>query len=232
MRLWRGLAAVTLLVSACGNIPFGGASRAPAQSEIIVTSDRVILRGPTGFCVDPESSNHRPAQAFIVFGNCAAIAGDEEQPQPFVNAIAVATVLPSGETVRSIAASEVALAEFFGSDTGRAALSASGEASNVEILDSFSRNGAFFIHARDTGEGGLAGSSDTFWRGYFDVKNSLVAVSVIGLKATPLSSTDGLQTLYDFGNAIMEGQEAAKPRPKSTNPDDVENTGLLRRLFG
>ena len=197
-----------------------------------MTSDRVILRGPQGFCIDPESSTHRPSQAFIVFGNCAAIAGDEELPQPFVNAVAVATVLPSRRDVPSIASSELELAEFFQTDDGRRVLSATDDAATVEVLDSFTRNGAFFIHARDKSGAQLAGTDDTFWRGYFDVKKSLVAVSVLGLSKTPLSSSDGLQTLYDFGNAIREGQEAETPTPKSTNPDDVENTGLLRRLFG
>lgn len=230
MRAWGGLAAVTLGVSACGGLPLDGGG--PAQNEIVVTSDRVILRGPEGFCVDTESSSHRPAEAFIVFGNCAAIAGDEEQPQPFVSAVAVATVFAAGAKTPSIADSEVALAQFFQTDAARVALSASGEASTVEILDSFSRNGAFFVHARDTGTGRLPGTSDTYWRGYFDVKNSLVAVSVIGLEGVPLSSSDGLQTLYGFGNAIMDGQQATAPAPKSSDPNDVQNTGLLRRLFG
>lgn len=232
MRLWGGLAAVALAVSACGELPLGGLSKTAAQNEITVTSDRVILRGPTGFCVDPESSTHRPSQAFVVFGNCAAIAGDEEQTQPFVAATAFVTVLPSGPDMPSVASSEVAMEEFFRSEEGKRLLSGSNDARTVEVLDSFNRQGAFFVHARDTGGGRPPGSDDTYWRGYFDVKSSLVTVSVIGFDDNPLSSAEGLQTLYDFGNSILDGQGRTTPKPKSSNPNDVENTGLLRRLFG
>lgn len=226
---------MVLSISACGDNPLAGlvaGGSRTAQSEITVTSDRVVLRGPTGFCVDPKSSKHSPSQAFVVFGNCAAIAGNEELPQPFVNAIATATVLPSRPGDPSIGQSEVALAEFFGSDAGKATLSAVGNPDSVEILDSFLRKGAFFIHARDKAAAPLAGTANTYWRGYFNVKKSVVVVSVLGLENKPVSSADGLQTLYDFGNALVEGQ-APTVRPVSPkNPDEVAKTGLLRRLFG
>lgn len=234
----RGIltALVLLCVTACGDDPLAGFSAGngvyKSQSEIIVTSDRVVLRGPTGFCVDPKSSKHRPSQAFVVFGNCAAITGDKELPQPFVNAIATATVLPSGRQVPSIADSGVALSTYFSSDAGKAALSATGDAKSIEVLDSFTRNGAFFIHAREKGQPVLPGTANTYWRGYFDVKNSMVALSVIGLKDAPLSSADGLQTLYDFGKSILEDQAPEQDPKKVDNPNAVSNTGLLRRLFG
>ncbi|SFR35650.1 hypothetical protein [Litoreibacter janthinus] len=237
MRLAYAAILATTYLSACGETPlagFGAAGSGPqsAPSEITVTADRVVVRGPTGFCVDPKSSRHGPAQAFIVFGNCAAIADNDELPQPFVNAIATATVLPSGRTGPSIGQSEVALAEFFASDAGKASLSSDGDGGNVEVLDSFARNGAFFVHARENKSQSSPGHATTYWRGYFDVKNSVVALSVLGLKDAPLSSSDGLQTLYDFGNALMEGQAPVTDPTAPKDPNAVTNTGLLRRLFG
>lgn len=212
MRLWFAFALLVLSVSACGDDPlagFLGTGSMPARNEITVTSDQIVLRGPTGFCVDPKSSRHQASQAFVVFGNCAAISGNETMPQPFVNAIATASVLPTGRNGPSIGQSGVALANFFSSESGKAALSASGDPDSVEVLDSFSRNGAFFIHARDTAAPLLPGADNTYWRGYFDVKNSVVVLSVLGLKDTPVSSADGLETLYRFANALMAGQAAA-----------------------
>ena len=218
MRLWLTLIPVILGVSACGDNPLAGLTANgsnKALSEITVTSDRVVLRGPTGFCVDPKSSKSRTSQAFVVFGNCAAISGNEDMPQPFVNAIATASVLPSGPNGPRIGQSELALTEFFTSASGKAVLSADGDANSVEILDSFTRSGAFFIHARDKAAPILQGTTNTFWRGYFDVKNSVVALSVLGLKDAPISSADGLQTLYDFGNALIEAQA---PASKASSP--------------
>jgi hypothetical protein len=234
MRYWL-LALAPLSLAACGDDPLASLSAAgpkQSQSEITVTSDRVVLRGPTGFCIDPASSSHKPSKAFVVFGNCAAIAGDEELPQPFISAIATASVLPASRNSPSISQSSVALADFFTSEAGKATLSASGDASSVKILDSFARNGAFFIHARDMAVPALPGTTNTYWRGYFDVKNSVVALSVLGLKDAPVSSADGLQTLYDFGNALLEGQAQTKADSAPKKTDDVANTGLLRRLFG
>ena len=235
MRFWCVVLSVALGVSACGDDPlasFTGTGSNRALSEITVTADRIVLRGPTGFCVDPKSSQHRPSQAFVVFGNCAAISGNDEHPQPFVNAIATASVLPSGRNRPTIGESEVALAEFFASASGKAVLSSVGDANSVEILDSFSRNGAFFIHARDKAAPILPGTTNTYWRGYFDVKNSVVALSILGLKDTPVSSADGLQTLYDFGNALREGQASASKGAVTQASGDVAKSGLLRRLFG
>ncbi|RLJ52046.1 hypothetical protein BCF46_2274 [Litoreibacter meonggei] len=235
MRLRFLLLLIPLGISACGDDPlasFIGGGSSKALSEITVTSDRVVLRGPTGFCVDPKSSQHGPSQAFVVFGNCAAISGNDEQPQPFVNAIATASVLPSRQNSPAIGESEVALAEFFASTSGKAVLSADGNADSVEILDSFSRNGAFFVHARDKSAPVLPGTTNTYWRGYFDVKNSVVALSVLGLKNAPVGSADGLQTLYDFGNALMEGQASRTKGAATQASGDVAKTGLLRRLFG
>ncbi|SDW80227.1 hypothetical protein SAMN04488001_1851 [Litoreibacter albidus] len=219
MRPWSVLASATLGLMACGENPlanFTAVGPNDALSEITVTSDRVVLRGPTGFCVDPKSSNHNPAKAFIVFGNCAAIAGDDELPQPFVTAIATATVHPADKKGPSISQSSVALADFFETDAGKASLSASNTPDSVDILDSFSRNGAFFVHARDTSAPTTPGADNTYWRGYFDVKNSVVALSVIGLKGAPVSSTEGLQTLYDFANALLEDQPVTKTPATAT----------------
>lgn len=234
MRNWLISTSAALALAGCGENPLPGIDAGgpnEALTEVTVTSDRVVLRGPDGFCVDPTSSNHRPSKAFMVFGNCAAIAADEELPQPYVNAIVTAAVLPAGRNEPSIASSSVALAALFNSDAGKAALSTSGNANSVEILDSFSRNDAFFIHAKDKSAPALPGTSNTYWRGYFDVRKSVVAVSVFGLDDAPLSSSEGLQTLYDFGNALLKSQKPSDTAAKPTNPSDVANTGLLRRLF-
>ncbi|MEP3345088.1 MAG: hypothetical protein ABJN34_14220 [Litoreibacter sp.] len=235
MRLWVVLTPAAIALAGCGKNPLPDLrsdGTNAALTEVTVTSDRVILRGPDGFCVDPASSNHKPSKAFMVFGNCAAIAADEELPQPFINAIVTATVLPAGREQPRIAHSSVALASFFESDAGKAALSASGNANSVEILDSFSRNNAFFIHARDKSAPVVPGTENTYWRGYFDVKKSVVTVSVFGLKSAPVSSSEGLQTLYDFGNALLEGQEQDETGATPAKAGDVAHTGLLRRIFG
>ncbi|WP_298259492.1 hypothetical protein [uncultured Litoreibacter sp.] len=235
MRTWLVLSLASLLLAACGETPLAGlGATGPNEplSEVTVTSDRIVLRGPDGFCIDPQSSDHRPSKAFMVFANCAAIAGDEELPQPFVSAVVTATVLPAGRKQLTIAQSPVALAEFFNSDAGKAVLSASGDAAKVTILDSYSRNDAFVIHAQDTSTPLVEGTSNTYWRGYYNVKNSIVALTVFSTDASPISSSDGLQTLYDFGAALMKGQAPSAAPPTAKSADDVTNTGLLRRLFG
>ena len=208
-----------LSVAGCDGfeLPFGTGST-PTQSEIIVTADRIALRGPAGFCVDTESSNHSQSEAFVVFGNCAAIGEDEELPQPSVNAIVTATVQPMTPGAR-VSDSAATLGDVSNLSLGP----------GVEVVESFERNGALFVRAQGPSQSNSL--SDTYWRGYFDLKNSLISISVIGLAKGGPGKSEGLQTLYDFANKIVSDAED-EATPERLKDTDGRPLGLLRRLFG
>lgn len=238
-RIGVGLAASLLLTACEGGLPrfdnvlkaAGGASggtKAVGQRETTVTRGKVRLQGPDGFCVDPRSTTSAAAQAFVVFGNCAAITGNPEQPQPYVPAIATATVTSSGLTGEGAIAPQVArLNAFFRSNQGRAMLSRSGEAGTVTIGESFAEDGALFIRVRDTSPAAFKGAQPSYWRSYFDAGASVVAMSVIGVADAPVSSGEGLDVLRRF----VAGNRRSATGSFTVKVAKPRGGGLLDRLF-
>ena len=221
MRTASGLIILCAL-TACG-VP-----KETGQTTIQVTQDRVTLAGPRGFCVEPSATRASLDEAFVIFGNCAAITGSPDEEQPDVPAIATASVTSSGLSGASIEGSVKQLQAFLASDEGRRTLSRSGNPDTIEVIDSFAANGALFLHAKDTSPSILRGAANTYWRAYFDVRSSIVTISILGFQTIPLSSDDGLETLKGFAARIQSqpdpvGQPSANPKSKTK--------GLFGRLF-
>lgn len=169
------------------------------QREATVTRNKVRLTAPEGFCVDPVSTKSTRAQAFVVFGNCASITGNTDEPQPWVPAVVTATVTSSGLSGDGAVAPQVAnLNAFFRTADGKTALSRAGDPATVTILEGFAERGALMLRVKDTSPASFDGAQDSYWRAYFDAGSSVVAVSVIGVAKTPVSAAEGLDTLRGF----------------------------------
>lgn len=258
LRAGFGLA-VSLLLTACeGGLPDlrdfarpagDEVTSAAGQTEITVTDRQVALRAATGFCVDPMSTQNGATQAFVVFGNCAAITRNPEQPQPYVQAIATATVTSSGLTGEgAISPQAETLVTFFQTIQGRTVLSRSGDPESVAVDDAFEEAGVVFLHVIDASPPSFEGAQGSYWRAYFDAGTSVVALSLIGMGAGEVSRSDGVTVLRDFveRNArapLIASAEATSPvatpangvingpingpasAPTGTTP------GLLDRLF-
>ncbi len=180
----------------------GGEARAVGTKSITVTRNKTELSGPDGFCVDPESTDLRAAQAFVVFGNCAAITNNPDEPQPLSTAILLASVTSAGLTGDgAVAPSASELALFFRSTEGRATLSRASDPANVVVDESFAREGVVYLRVRDISPSAVDGAQTAYWRGYFDAGNSVVSVTVIGLEDAPLTASEGLSVLRSFVEA-------------------------------
>lgn len=217
--LTAGLAALMAL-GGCVDLNLGGGkpdSAAPtvttvAPEQISVSSKEVLIAGPHGFCIDPTQTKDKRKSAFVLLGSCAAISNAAHLPEPDVPAILMATV--SGETDSApIALSIDALTRFFKTDAGRAALSRDGKAETVEVIETLSRGGAFYIHARDTSTDTLAGAGDEYWRALFNVKGRIVSVLVVGLEDFPISKSEGFNTLGAFADRIKTMNAVATVKP-------------------
>ena len=210
--------------------------KAVGQNSISVTEREVELSAPDGFCVDPESTQNGATRAFVVFGNCAAITENPEQPQPFLQAVVTATVSGSGLTGEGAVSGQTdGLIEFFRSTEGRAALSRSSDPASVTVASAFAEDGAVFLRFDDTSESQLDGAQNSYWRSYFDAGSSVVSITVIGLSEAPISDAEGLSLLRNFV------ERSAAPMPVTpqaslgpTEPALQKPTGrrgLLDRLF-
>lgn len=250
-------------LSACESLPtlnlnLPSLDTEQSETEIVVTRDNVTLAAPHGFCIDPQSSTRGPSSAFVVFGNCAAITGSNEAPQPDMNAIVTSTVRPADPSLPKIRNSSAQLDRYFDSDVGHIVLSRSNDPASINVKESGTNtDGAFFVYVTDTSDGAPEGTEATYWRGYFDAKNSVVTVSVLSLDANPLSRAEGLRILKQFTDSIQSvpsnstdpatvnapsvitpqgTSSTVRPiaRPRTQTPDAPQKTrkGILGRLFG
>ncbi|MEM9582258.1 MAG: hypothetical protein AAGA08_04015 [Pseudomonadota bacterium] len=237
-KVWVGLAASLVLAACEGRLSqfgqnFGAAgsqsgSKKVGQTEATVTRNKTRILAVDGFCVDPVSTRSGTAEAFLVFGNCAAITGNPDQPQPYLRAVATAAVTDSGVTAEGAVRPQVAnLNAYFRTAAGRAALSRSNVADTVEVLDGFADDGALFLRVRDSSDTSFEGAAETYWRAYFDAGNSVVALSVIGFSQSPISSGESLDVLRSFVDRNQRAP-AALTSIATNNPAD---DGPLKRLF-
>jgi len=232
--LKTGLVALIVL-GACEDTTSGTATRGgklrlalpmAAPEQISVSGKEVVIAGPHGFCIDPTETKDRAKSAFVVLGSCAAISNIPIRPRPQIPAILMVTV--SGETDSApIATSMEALAAFFKSDAGRAALSRDGKAQTVEVIETLGRNDAFYIHARDSSTDTLVGAGDEYWRALFNVKGRIVSASVVGLKEQPISTSEGFDTLGVFTDRIKSENARDSGAPAEKKPA----LPFLKRLF-
>lgn len=199
---WLSPAALVVLAGCVGGFG-GGGSIADAPREVQVTSDLITITGPSGFCVDPTATQNNGDTGFVLMGNCAAISGSSRAAQPDVAAVLTATVsAPSsgGSLTENLAALET----FFRSNDGRALLSRSGDADSVQILATRTSNGIFWLHARDTSGGDMAGAATDYWRAYMDIGPRLATLSVLALADADVSDDVAFATLTRFAAAVQE----------------------------
>lgn len=224
----RGLALIACFgLAACGG-GFGGGGSTTASpsnpvsgltslfgtrpaSEVTVTQNRVKIAGPEGYCVDPTGTNDGTTSAFVLLGNCAAIPGSRRDAEPANPAILTALV---GDNPGDAVATRLAeMDSYLRSDVGRTALSRSGDAGSVEVLDSFAQDDVLFMRARDTSTASDPAMSADYWRAFFDARGALVTLSVVGVKSSPLPPQTGLQTLQAFTALVRTRNGGAAPPP-------------------
>lgn len=185
--------AAVALLGACVPSTFGAGRASPR----ITLDDGLVLAAPRGYCVDPGTTRDRPDGAFVLFGNCAAIARDPSQPQPIFPALLSATLGPAGARPAVLDTAEVE--GFFRSEAGRAVLARSGRAADVELLAVKREGDLLLLKIRDAsggGEGLQAGAS--YWRAITGLGARLVALSVLPLEGAQISDGDQIGLLQGF----------------------------------
>lgn len=195
-RTFLACAALAVL-GACVPPDLGAGLRAGRASPQITLNDGLVLSAPRGYCVDPASTRQSPEGAFVLFGNCAAIARDPGQPQPIFPALLSATLGPAGARPAVLDTAEVE--GFFRSDAGRAVLARSGRAEDVELLEVEHAGDLLLLKLRDAsggGEGLQAGAS--YWRAITGLGDRLAALSVLPLEGARIADRDQIDLLQGF----------------------------------
>jgi hypothetical protein len=144
-----------------GCVPGDGGFTTPRASAVLGGTVKVGL--PRGYCIDRRAGREADDTAVIVMGRCRT----DVDAAPAVLTTAIGPTASGGV----LDGGGAALAAYFTSDAGRAALSRTGRASDVAILQAKTVGAAFLLRIADRNAG-------TYWRGVESVAGRLVTVTV------------------------------------------------------
>lgn len=200
----RALAAVFAL-AAC--VPGAGLVPAGATRAVSVLGGAVTVAGPAGYCVDKGPSRDGEAGAFVLFGTCAALTGSPAAGEPAYPAILTATVLP-GAPGGTFEESFAAMAAFFRSGPGRAALSRSGRADDVRLAQVLSRDRVLYLRLEDSSAVAGQRVEPDYWRAILQVRGRIVTLSALGLKSRPVPAAEKRRVLDAFVARVRSANAA------------------------
>lgn len=189
----RGLALLVGLV-ACVPVQGGGPTTAASAGRQIraqsVLGGAITVAAPPGYCVEPAAILQQVDSAIVLIGRCAGGTGQER-----ARAILTAAIGEAG-TGLGVAGGGAELAAFFTSEQGRAALSRSGRAKTVNVLEAVGSGDAFLIRLTDTSPNKDGPGQAESWRAVMALKERLVSISVTGTIEAPLDR-DASRALLD-----------------------------------
>ncbi len=159
-----------------------------------VLGGAVKVAAPSGYCIDPAGVREGDGSALALIGRCASGTA-----APAILTVAVGAA-GSGQ---GMVGAQAALATFFASDQGRAALSREGDASSVTVQQTTVQGSAVLIRLTDTSANPQAPGQTQSWRGVLPLAGRLVSLTVTGLGDADLSADQGQALLTRFIAAMQ-----------------------------
>lgn len=192
----RPLAALALgLILLAGCVPAGGSGALATPVRVQPVLDGAVrVAAPPGYCVDPASVMRGQDSAIVLIGRCRA--GTQTAP-----AILTAAVGAAGSAI-DVATGSDDLAAFFGSRAGRVALSRSGRADTVRVIEAVGTPDAFLIRLSDTSPNPYGPAEPESWRAVTSVGGRLVTLTVSGTADAPLAPAAGRALIERFVAAM------------------------------
>jgi hypothetical protein len=233
-------------LAACAK-PASRAQRSPEIDRVIVTASGkdVIIGAPKGFCVDHSAGSKSQTGTFVLYGDCgfADANGDHGEPTAPIKALLTASV--SNDPALGEASDAPGFERFFRSKKGKAALSNSGDASSIEVLQTLVDKDVFYVRARDSSLPIVPNIASDTWRGFLTVSDRLVSVSLLSFQDAPLRPGKGLSQIKAFSQTIQSlnntppAPQVTKAAPLQEVDDEapvsrgkpLKRVGLFRRLF-
>ena len=209
----------------------GEVSRAvAAPSEVRLIEGRVKVSGPQGYCVDQSETRDTADQAFVVLARCDALGGGGAPAKPGLLTVAVSRQAGSpGEFV-----SPSALAAFATSREGRAAMAASGRASDLEILDTDISGDMVMMEARE--RGARNGLAEQHWRALIGRDGYVISARVNAFAEQPMSARTGFKTLKALAGGIkadnaVSNVETNAVVAETETKSGIRRPGIFARIF-
>jgi len=190
-----GLAGLAVALAGCV-APGGGIRSVP------LLDGAVTAVAPSGYCIAPGAGRRAGDSAVVLMGRCS----QRSEADPAVLTLSVGDAGSAG----AMAAGGEALAGYFTSEEGKAAISRDGRAGDVRVLEAVMAGDAFLLHVADAAVG-------DYWRAITGLRGRLVTVSASG--------PDGQALPEDKGRALVEAAVAALKRANPSVQANPAATG-------
>jgi len=188
--------------------------------EALLAGGDVILRGPDGYCIDPETVESRPRRSFAIMASCHILSGGDEGA-PRRPALMTVTLGPVRLT------------------SSRPGAQALADEAGVPLVAGFEQEGITLALLGQGGDAVLDGGDTRYWRAAFTVKARIMGVALYAPEGSPLTRDDGARLLQALRAQVTERNAAPEPvadAPAAPEPVEADQTAtaapnFLQRLF-
>ncbi|MCC5971297.1 MAG: hypothetical protein JJU15_15240 [Pararhodobacter sp.] len=188
------LVVASLLLAACfesvslSRATSRGGEDTSGPSAVAVLDGSVTVTGPAGYCVDETATRESDTEAFVLLVRCAATSRNS----PILSATVTGQMAPGTAAPENLAR----LGAFLDTRGGRVHLSRSGNAADVQIIETRVDDGMLLLRIEDSG------NPDTiepgYWRAILPVAERVITLSVLSSRAHPVGEERSLMVLRDF----------------------------------
>ena len=198
------LLVLTIFGLAACNGAFPASTARPVES-LAVSGGAVTVAGPPDYCVDAATS--RSADGFAILAPCATLGSGNATP--IRNAVISVQVGEPGSAV--VEGAESAMVSLFGTPAGAELLSRTGDPGLIAIREAGLSSGVVIVVYDDRNPVPIDGTQTREWRGFFDLGDRLVTISLRGLASSPLSSGSGTTLLRQAVEAVRAANLGGVP---------------------
>jgi hypothetical protein len=181
--------------------------KADLLQELTVMNGALNIVAPQGYCIVKAATKDSVKGVYVPMGACAAVTKNRADPKPEKQAFLSVSVLAkdalSKEFSRTKQGAMKQAREFLESDAGKSALSSSGQADQVTIVEIVESENALFAYVKDGSSKRPQALENTTWRGFFVQNKMLVSASVTPFSDKDLSKAEGQKLLKNLVAAIQ-----------------------------
>ncbi|MEC3861367.1 dihydroxy-acid dehydratase [Mesobacterium sp. TK19101] len=208
----RGFFAAFLPTDTDNGALFNSAPKPLATAR--VANGDVVIAGPSGYCVDPETLDDRGRQGFAVIASCRILSNGAVGPV-VTPVVVTASIGPTGKEP------DLPSAE---------ALAASLE---VPLLQALDAEGAVLAHLGGGGSEVIDNGDTRHWRAAMHVNDHLVGLALYAPSGSALAGPDGARFLADTVGMIRANSPKQAPATgpiSGAAPESPGQQGLLPGL--
>lgn len=192
MRALKLMALLSLLpLAGCignGLAPGGGAN---ALRDMPLYGGNIVVRGPKGYCIDPDSHRRQSGGTLVFLGSCEALTGEAgTRVEPALMAVTVTPRRPGTEQPR---ARDIASA-----------------LAPKEPLAEYDEDGVAMVHFNLGGAAALPGGDSRYWRGGMALDGHLISLAVYAPQNSQIAGAQGRDLLRELAAAIQKASISAQ----------------------